>query len=148
MSDEPRKFYDFEYSMQAEGQGFQRVYLDEIEHESFTAEAEEDAREYIKENPEIEYDVSGDWIVDSDSIEIVDIEASDTSWICCICKSEFPDGYGNNPHPVKEDIKGNKINYMLYSSTERCCDLCNTNYVIPARFKQAAETNKLEGGLW
>ncbi len=100
------------------------------------------------EEPEIEYDLSGDWIVDSDSIEIVDVEASDTSWICCICKSEFADGYGNNPHPVKEDIKGNKINYMLYSSTERCCDLCNTNYVIPARIKQAAETNKLEGGLW
>jgi len=144
---EARKFYDFEYQIRADANGFDRVYLDDIGHESFTAEAEEDAKQYVIENPEVEMDLSGDWIADLDSIEFVDTTASDTSWICCICKSEFPDGYGNNPHPVEEDIKGNKISYG-YSSEKRCCDLCNTNYVIPARFKQAAETNKLEGGLW
>lgn len=37
---------------------------------------------------------------------------------CCICGRMFK-GYGNNPVPVK--------------ATGRCCDDCNSKYVIPAR---------------
>lgn len=40
--------------------------------------------------------------------------------ICCICGKEF-EGYGNNPAPVKND--------------GQCCDDCNMNVVIPARFR-------------
>jgi len=38
---------------------------------------------------------------------------------CCFCKKPITD-YGNNPAPVKE--------------SGRCCDKCNRNIVIPARF--------------
>ena len=38
---------------------------------------------------------------------------------CCICGKKF-DGWGNNPEPVKSDGE--------------CCDYCNWNVVIPARF--------------
>lgn len=38
---------------------------------------------------------------------------------CCFCKKSII-GYGNNPAPVKE--------------SGRCCDECNRNIVIPARF--------------
>ena len=41
--------------------------------------------------------------------------------ICCICGKEF-EGYGNNPAPVKND--------------GQCCDDCNMNVVIPARFRR------------
>ena len=37
---------------------------------------------------------------------------------CCICNRKFT-GWGNNPYPVKPD--------------GRCCDSCNSMYVIPAR---------------
>lgn len=41
---------------------------------------------------------------------------------CCICDKEISD-YGNNPYPLceKEDTQS------------RCCDECNSNYVIRAR---------------
>ena len=37
---------------------------------------------------------------------------------CCICKNEI-DGFGNNPQP--------------YKKRGRCCDDCNSYYVIPYR---------------
>ena len=37
---------------------------------------------------------------------------------CCICGTEF-EGWGNNPQPINEE--------------GRCCDSCNTKYVIPSR---------------
>lgn len=43
--------------------------------------------------------------------------------ICCICGKEF-EGWGNNPYPV---TKG---------ENDRCCDICNARYVIPARVKE------------
>lgn len=41
---------------------------------------------------------------------------------CCICGEEFQ-GVGNNPYPVVKD------------EGARCCDDCNTLFVIPARIK-------------
>lgn len=41
--------------------------------------------------------------------------------LCVICKKEI-EGFGNNPSPL--------------SGSGRCCDLCNSKYVIPARLKQ------------
>ena len=41
--------------------------------------------------------------------------------ICCICGKEIK-GYGNNPEPID-------------TSDKKCCDDCNSNYVIPARIK-------------
>ena len=39
---------------------------------------------------------------------------------CCICSKEYY-GFGNNPYPLSADTK------------HRCCDACNSIYVIPAR---------------
>ena len=41
--------------------------------------------------------------------------------MCCIC-GKFHNDFGNNPFPV---VKENK----------RCCNACNSNYVIPARIE-------------
>lgn len=46
--------------------------------------------------------------------------------ICCIC-GEPIEGYGNNPSPYKHEGK--------------CCDACNSKFVIPARL---AELNNKE----
>ena len=40
---------------------------------------------------------------------------------CCICGNDFK-GWGNNPRPVKR--------------CGVCCDGCNWEVVLPARFKQ------------
>jgi hypothetical protein len=45
----------------------------------------------------------------------------DEVWKCVLCKQHFT-GYGNNPDPLAQG-KG------------ECCDICNTNQVIPARIK-------------
>lgn len=39
---------------------------------------------------------------------------------CCLCGSEY-EGHGNNPSPVSE------------GEGDRCCNICNTMMVIPAR---------------
>ena len=41
--------------------------------------------------------------------------------ICCIC-GEPIEGYGNNPRPYKHE--------------GRCCDACNSKFVIPARLAE------------
>ena len=46
---------------------------------------------------------------------------------CCICGSTIK-GYGNNPWPIKN--KG------------KCCDKCNSQYVIMARLKTIAYLNE------
>ena len=44
--------------------------------------------------------------------------------MCCnICGKKI-DGYGNNPYPI------------MQSDTDRCCNDCNSTYVIPARLAQ------------
>jgi hypothetical protein len=146
---ELRKYYDIEYSSQASVNGTQRVYLEEIEHDDFSIKAENDAEQYVIDNPEAEDDLSGDWIIDNYNTDIDETIEGDTGWTCCICEREFEDGYGNNPDPVKYNIAGNKINekklYVIalkkYVMTpdygdHRCCDACNTNHVIPARLKE------------
>lgn len=40
---------------------------------------------------------------------------------CAICGKELRSKYGNNPYPVVQDNEA------------RCCDMCNDNFVIPAR---------------
>ena len=45
----------------------------------------------------------------------------DEVWKCVLCKEHFT-GYGNNPDP-------------LAMGKGECCDVCNTNQVIPARIK-------------
>lgn len=50
---------------------------------------------------------------------------------CCICGKKIV-GYGNNPYPVVDDDEA------------RCCDECNSNYVIVARLARLIESEKEE----
>ena len=45
--------------------------------------------------------------------------------ICCIC-GEPIEGYGNNPSPYKHE--------------GRCCDACNSKFVIPARLAELSSS--------
>ena len=52
---------------------------------------------------------------------------------CCICGKEIPN-YGNNPYPFGDN-------------EDRCCDACNSLFVIPARIiKMKPRKNKAEIG--
>lgn len=50
---------------------------------------------------------------------------------CCICGKRIV-GYGNNPYPVVDDDEA------------RCCDECNSKYVIVARLARLIESEKEE----
>lgn len=52
--------------------------------------------------------------------------------ICCICGSECENEWGNNPYPISKDVN------------DRCCNVCNDNYVIPARIKNYLAKKKEE----
>ena len=127
---ELRKYYDIEYDATARGYSTQRVYLDEIDCDDFSEDALELAKDYVINNPDVEGDLFGEWEMADDCINIMEYEEGDNSWKCCLCDAEFIGGYGNNPDPVDKHWNA------------RCCDVCNTNTVIPARFKQAVEINK------
>jgi hypothetical protein len=146
------KYYDIDYGVQASVNHSQRVLLKDIGYDDFSPEAEQAAINYISDNPEAEYDLTGDWEIDPYTLECEDPVEGDSGWTCCICGAEFDNGFGNNPDPVKKNLKGEDIKQWDPNDPDgydpRCCDTCNTNVVIPARIKQAAETNKLEGGLW
>ena len=51
---------------------------------------------------------------------------------CCICGVEI-NGYGNNPDGAAwKDEEGNLV-FPEFDVDCRCCDDCNTRYVIPGR---------------
>ena len=51
---------------------------------------------------------------------------------CCICGCEI-EGYGNNPDgAVWKDKHGNIVE-AEFDAECRCCDLCDSMYVIPGR---------------
>lgn len=57
---------------------------------------------------------------------------------CSICGKEIK-GHGHNPCPL-QDSEGRYL-----TVEEQCCDECNTEYVIPARFAQlTSDDEKLE----
>jgi hypothetical protein len=145
MSEKFRKYYDIEYSAQAMGYSVQRVYLDEIGEDDFSEEALESAKEEIRMNPDCEGDLYGEWEMTDDSINVMEYTEDDNSWTCCICDTLFIGGYGNNPDPVKKNLKGEHIKQWDPNDPDgydpRCCDSCNTNVIIPARIKQATEIN-------
>ena len=41
---------------------------------------------------------------------------------CSICKGDIRDDFGHNAQPINNG---------------RCCDMCNTTFVIPCRIKEA-----------
>ena len=52
---------------------------------------------------------------------------------CCICGNDFLDGFGHNPEgALWRDADGNLVS-LAFKDEDRCCDRCNTDYVIPGR---------------
>lgn len=52
---------------------------------------------------------------------------------CCICGKEF-EGFGNNPDgAVWLDPKTKQPVFANFTLDERCCDECNSQFVIPGR---------------
>lgn len=47
---------------------------------------------------------------------------------CCICGKEIK-GYGNDPWGALDE--NNEM--TVFDNNDRCCDECNTKYVIPGR---------------
>ena len=47
---------------------------------------------------------------------------------CCICGKEHT-GYGNNPDGAIDSSK----KLISWNPDDRCCDECNTKYVLPGR---------------
>lgn len=62
-------------------------------------------------------------------VEWYKIEVEKETTVCCICGLEFY-GMGNNPYPVVDD------------ENARCCDVCNSKYVVPARLHAFFEHQK------
>lgn len=57
---------------------------------------------------------------------------------CCIC-GEFTEGYGNNPEgAVWKDMNGN-VCEPQFKQTDRCCDKCDNQFVIPGRMYKLAK---------
>ena len=91
---------------------------------------EEDRKKFadVDKVPEDKFDkeyedrlVESAFDVDYEPVDATGKPAKDRKFICCICGEEC-EGYDNNPDPVKEE--------------GRCCDACNSKFVIPARIEQ------------
>lgn len=52
----------------------------------------------------------------------------DNEFTCSICGDKFI-GWGNNPWPI------------TLGEDDKCCDMCNSVFVIPARFRKALGGN-------
>lgn len=52
--------------------------------------------------------------------------------ICCICGCKFI-GWGNNPDGAVWKTADGEIEIGEFNPEDRCCDACNSHYVIPGR---------------
>lgn len=51
---------------------------------------------------------------------------------CCLCGNEFS-GFGNNPEGAAYKDENGDVVMPTFKSDDRCCDLCDSMYVIPGR---------------
>ena len=51
---------------------------------------------------------------------------------CCICGIEI-NGYGNNPDGAVWKTPTGEIELPEFEADDRCCDECNSRFVIPGR---------------
>lgn len=65
------------------------------------------------------------------------------NFICCICGS-LESGWGNNPESAAWKTEDGKVVFGKFKSEDRCCDLCNTRFVIPGRILALAKQRKSE----
>ena len=59
--------------------------------------------------------------------------------ICCICGNVIFD-YGNNPEGAMWKDETGMIVDPEFSADDRCCDECNSRYVIPGRIYRIYHT--------
>ena len=59
---------------------------------------------------------------------------------CCICHKDT-EGWGNNPEPLGKTTKDGMILADDNGMPIRCCDVCNSSFVIPARLKKLIKIN-------
>lgn len=52
---------------------------------------------------------------------------------CAICGKEIKDKFGNNPEGAAWLNENGTIEFGEFNDDDRCCDECNTRYVIPGR---------------
>ena len=57
---------------------------------------------------------------------------------CCLCGCVF-EGFGNNPAGAKYKDKEGNIIAPTFTSKDKCCNACNTAYVIPGRLHSLCE---------
>ena len=56
---------------------------------------------------------------------------------CCICGKEITNEFGNNPWgAVVLDKATNQYVFGKFKDTDKCCNECNINSVIPGRICQ------------
>ena len=140
-----RKHYDVEIQYQLVATVTKRIYIDEMaeqidnyyecgeleEHDIICEEVGED--EHHNNNRNFA-EFSAEDLVEDEELHGAEVTKAfvtgseegseqwgDEVWKCVLCKEHFT-GYGNNPDPLAQG-KG------------ECCDVCNTNQVIPARIK-------------
>lgn len=60
---------------------------------------------------------------------------------CCICGKEFQeDDWGNNPSGAYDETK----HLIQWKPEDRCCNHCNSHYVLPGRMYKFYRTIKQE----
>ena len=60
-------------------------------------------------------------------------------YICCICGKEHA-GFGNNPNGAVDENK----KLLVWAEDDRCCDECNSRYVLPGRMYRFYKVIKTE----
>lgn len=60
---------------------------------------------------------------------------------CCICGVEI-NGYGNNPDGAVWKTPTGEIELPEFNADDRCCDECNSKFVIPGRLYRLSKGNK------
>lgn len=51
---------------------------------------------------------------------------------CCLCGHIYS-GYGNNPEGAVALNRLNQVELLEFDDDDRCCDDCNSRFVIPGR---------------
>lgn len=61
---------------------------------------------------------------------------------CCICGNTL-EGYGNNPDGAVWKKDDGEIEIGKFKSDDRCCDNCNSTFVIPGRIYLLQQNKKI-----
>lgn len=65
---------------------------------------------------------------------------------CCICGKSIKFEESNNPYGAMWlDACGNIHEYEIQSTMDRCCNECNTHYVIPGRMYKLMKAGEQNG---